>query len=185
MVDRILKEARSKMEKTLEAFRHELMHIRTGRASAELLDTIEVEVYGSKMKINQVGNISTPDARLIVVQPWDKSQIGAIEKAILTSPLDLNPSNDGTVIRVPLPKLSEERRKELVKVVSKLSEEARVSVRNVRRHELDEGKKMQKDGKLPEDDAKKLSNEVQKLTDDYIKKIDDVLKHKEAEIMEV
>ena len=182
---RIAKEARAKMEKTLEAFQQELAHIRTGRASVGLLDTIEVDAYGSKMKLNQIASITAPEARLLVIQPWDKSQMSAIEKAILASPLDITPSNDGTVIRLPLPPLNEARRKDLVKMVGKIAEDCRVSVRNSRRQEIDIVKEKQKRGDIPEDDAHKLGNEIQKITDEFIAKIDDALKHKEAEIMEV
>lgn len=185
MANPLMKEAHDKMQKSLDALGQELMHIRTGRASAALLDTIDVEVYGTKMKINQLGNVNVPEPRLLTVTPWDKSQIGAIEKAILASPLEITPSNDGTVIRIPMPQLTEERRKDLVKLAHKLAEEARVSVRNIRRHAVDEIKQGQKDGEIPEDDAHKLTAEVQKLTDDYIGKIDAALKHKEDEIMEV
>ena len=185
MTNPLLKEAHDKMQKSLDALGQELMHIRTGRASAALLDTIEVEVYGTKMKVNQVGNITVPEPRLLTITPWDKSQIGAIEKAILASPLEITPSNDGTAIRLPIPQLTEERRKDLVKLAHKLGEEARVSVRNIRRHAVDAIKKLQKDGEIPEDDAHKQTAEAQKLTDDYIGRIDAALKHKEDEIMEV
>ena len=185
MADDYGKEARDKMEKSLDAFRQELTTIRTGRASIGLLDAIEVDAYGSKMKINQLANVAAPEPRLLVVTPWDASQMGAIEKAIQTSPLELNPSNDGRVIRIPFPPLTEERRKDLVKLVGKLSEEARVSVRNIRRHLIDEIKKKQKGGDIPEDDAHKLMDDVQKSTDEYIEKIDEALKAKESEMMEV
>jgi len=185
MVNEITKEAKSKMDKTLEAFHHELVHIRTGRASVGLLDSIDVDAYGSKMKLNQVASITAPEPRLLVIQPWDKSQIPAIEKAIMASPLDITPSNDGVTVRLPLPQLSEQRRKDLVKLVSKYAEDARVSVRNIRRHEVEAAKKLQKEGELPEDEAHKLTNEIQRITDDYIRKIDDALKSKEVEIMEV
>lgn len=178
-------EAKDKMEKSLHAFQQEMQTIRTGRASVGLLDTIEVDAYGQKMKLNQVGTVSAPEARLLTVTPWDKSQIGAIEKAILSSPLELTPSNDGQIIRIPVPPLSEERRKELVRLLHKLAEEARVAVRNIRRSVMDDIKEGQKDGEIPEDDAHKLTAEVQKITDDYTGKIDDALKHKEEEIMEV
>jgi ribosome recycling factor len=178
-------DAREKMEKSLEAFDNELVHIRTGRASTGLLDSIEVEVYGSRMKINQLGTVGAPEARLLTITPWDKSQMAAIEKAILASPLELNPSNDGKIIRIPIPQLTEERRKDLVKHVHKLAEEARVSVRNIRRHIVEEIKKEQKDGDLPEDDAHKLTAEIQKITDEYIGKIEASLKAKDDEIMEV
>jgi ribosome recycling factor len=180
-----VKEARAKMAKSVEALDHELVHIRTGRASIGLLDAIEVEVYGQKMKVNQLGTVAAPEPRLLTITPWDKSNMHAIEKAIQASSLELNPSNDGKVIRIPIPKLTEERRKELVKHVAKLAEEARVSVRNIRRHIVDEVKKEQKDGKIPEDDAHRLTGEVQKVTDDFIHKIDAALKAKEDEIMEV
>lgn len=185
MPQQLEKETRSKMEKSVEAFRHELTGIRTGRASVALLDAIEVEVYGSKMKLNQVGNVTAPEPRLLMITPWDKSQMSAIERAILASPLDLVPSNDGRVVRVPIPQLTEERRKDLVKLVSKLAEEARVAVRNIRRHVVEEIKKKQKDGDIPEDDAHKLTGEIQKITDEHIEKIDETLKSKEEEIMEV
>jgi ribosome recycling factor len=185
MVNAIMKDARERMGKTVEAFTQELVHIRTGRASVGLLDMIDVEVYGSNMKMNQVASITAPEARLLVVQPWDKTQISAIEKAILASPLDITPSNDGQVVRLPLPQLTEDRRKDLVKMVGKLAEECRVSIRNARRHEVDEAKKKQKSGELPEDDAHKLTAEIQKVTDEYIKKIEGMLKAKEVEIMDV
>ncbi|HOD50792.1 MAG TPA: ribosome recycling factor [Candidatus Hydrogenedentes bacterium] len=179
------KEAQSKMEKSAEAFAHELSTIRTGRASVALLDSIEVEAYGTRMKLNQMANVAAPEPRLLLITPWDKSQVGAIEKAILASPLNLTPSNDGHVIRIPIPQLTEERRKDLVKLVGKLAEEARIAVRNVRRYVIDEVKKRQKDGDIPEDDAHKLTEQLQKVTDHHIEKIDEMLKAKEAEIMEV
>lgn len=185
MAENYKAEATDKMTKSLEAFVQELVHIRTGRASAALLDAIEVEVYGSKMKINQLANIAVPEARMITVTPWDRAQMGAIEKAIQSSPLDLNPANDGHVIRIPIPGLSEERRRDLVKVTHKMAEEARVSIRNVRRHVVDSIKKSQKSGDVPEDDAHKLTAQIQSATDDFCKKVDDALKAKEEEIMEV
>jgi len=185
MSNALAKQAREKMQKSLDNFRQELTHIRTGRASVGLLDTVEVEVYGTRMKINQLGNITTPEPRLLVIAPWDRTQVGAIEKAILASPLNLTPSNDGHLIRIPFPPLTEERRKDLVKLVGKMAEETRVAVRNIRRHEVDEAKRMQKDGDLPEDEAHKVTDEIQKITDDFINKIDEAFKAKEAEIMEV
>lgn len=181
----LLKDASSKMAKAVEALDHELVHIRTGRASTGMLDGLEVEVYGQKMKLNQLGTVAVPEARMLTITPWDKSQMASIEKAIKTSSLELNPSNDGKTIRIPIPALTEERRKELVKHVHKLAEEQRVSIRNNRRHVVEEIKKEQKDGKIPEDDAHKLTAEAQKLTDDFIAKIDASLKKKEEEIMEV
>lgn len=180
-----LLEADDKMAKSLQAFSQEILHIRTGRASTGLLDGIEVESYGAKMKLNQMATVNAPEARMLTVQPWDKSQISTIEKAIMESPLDLQPSNDGNIIRLPLPELSEERRKEYVKVVGKLAEESKVSVRNIRRTEMEEIKKAQKNGDIPEDDAHKLTEALQELTDAYIAKIDETFKAKEAEIMEV
>ena len=178
-------EARDKMQKCLDSFKQELTHIRTGRASTGLLDSVEVEVYGTKMKINQMGNVTAPEARLLVITPWDKTQLHAIEKAIMASPLDLMPSNDGQVIRIPFPPLTEQRRKDLVKLVGKLAEEAKVAIRNVRRHVVDGVKKDQKDGKVPEDEAHKLTADIQKTTDDFCNKIDEAFKGKEEEIMEV
>ncbi len=185
MANAHIKEAQQKMEKSLEAFQHELSTIRTGRASVGLLDSIEVDAYGSKMKINQLGTVTAPESRLLVITPWDKSVIPAIEKAILASPLELTPGNDGKIIRIPIPTLTEERRKDLVKLLGKLAEEARVAVRNIRRHAVDAIKKEQKDGTIPEDDAHRLTSEVQDLTDEYIEKIDHALKLKEEEVMEV
>ena len=185
MDHKLVKDARAKMDKSIEALEHELIHIRTGRAAVGLLDSIEVEAYGQKMKINQVATVAAPEARLLTITPWDKSHMHAIEKAIQASPLELNPANDGKIIRIPIPQLTEERRRDLVKHVSKLAEEARVSVRNIRRHIVEEVKHEQKDGDLPEDDAHKLTTTIQKVTDDFITKIDSILKTKEDEIMEV
>jgi len=180
----LIKEAEQKMDKSVESLQQELSGFRTGRATPNLLDVVHVDAYGSKMKINQLGNITVPDSHLIVIDLWDKSLIGAVEKAIMASPLGVNPSNDGRLIRIPIPPLSEERRKELTKVANKMAEEARVAVRNIRRHILETLKKEQKDGKITEDELHRLSDEVQKLTDKHIEKIDQVLKAKEKDIME-
>lgn len=180
-----LSAAEGKMAKSFESFQQEILNIRTGRASTNLLDSIEVDMYGSMMKLNQVATVNAPEARLLTIQPWDKGQIQAIEKAIIASPLELNPANDGTIIRIPMPELSEERRREYVKMVGKLAEDARISVRNIRRHEMEVIKKEQKDGDIPEDDAHKLSDTLQKLTDEYIGKIDAAFKAKDAEIMAI
>lgn len=185
MAHTLVKEAKEKMQKSLESFQQELAHIRTGRASVGLLDTIEVDVYGTRMKLNQLGNITAPEPRMLVIAPWDKTQIGAIEKAIMNSPLNLMPSNDGKTIRLPFPQLTEERRKELVKLIGRLSEDAKVAVRNIRRHLVDTEKKQQKEGEIPEDEAHKLTHDIQKITDDYCTKIDEAFKAKEHEIMEV
>jgi ribosome recycling factor len=180
-----LQKARQRMDGAIEALRREFASVRTGKANAGLLDTVKVEAYGSTVPINQVGTVSAPEARMLVVQPWDKTLLKAIEKALRESDLGLNPSNDGTIIRIPIPPLTEERRKEFVKLLHKLTEEARVAVRNVRRDANDEVKQRQKDEGLSEDDIRREQGEVQKLTDQYIAKIEELMKHKEAEIMEV
>lgn len=181
----LLLEAEEKMEKSVEAFHGELASIRTSRANAAMLDVVEVDAYGSKMKINQLGTITTPDPHLIQIDLWDKTQMNIVEKAIMQSPLGMTPSNDGRVIRIPIPHLSGERRKELVKQASRHLEDAKVSIRSVRRHAVELVKKMQKDGELPEDDAHRASDEIQKLTDHYTKVVDDAFASKEADIMEV
>jgi ribosome recycling factor len=180
-----LQKARQRMEGAIEALRREFSGVRTGKASPALLDSVKVEAYGSPMPINQVGTVSAPEPRMLIVQPWDKTLIKAIEKGLRESDLGLNPSNDGQVIRIPIPALTEERRREYVKLVHKLTEEARVAVRNVRREANDEIKHRQKDEGLSEDDIRREQGEVQKLTDQYIAKIEELMKHKEAEIMEV
>ncbi|HOJ67885.1 MAG TPA: ribosome recycling factor [Candidatus Hydrogenedentes bacterium] len=182
---KVIEEARGKMDKSIEALRGEFTNIRTGRANPGMLDIVEVEAYGSKMKINQLGNVTAPDPHMLVIDLWDKSLIGTVEKALRASPLGINPSNDGRLIRIPIPPLTEERRRELVKLAAKLAEEARVAVRNVRRHAVDTLKALQKSGEIPEDDAHRLTDEVQKLTDKHIEIIDGLLKTKEADIMEV
>ena len=176
---------RRRMEKAVEDLRKELATIRTGRASISILDNINVDYYGVPTPINQVAQLSTPEASLITVQPYDVSLVGPVEKAIRASDLGLNPSNDGRLIRIPIPPLTEERRKDLVKHIHKVLEEHRTAVRNIRRDGNDHLKKMLKDKAISEDDEKKSLDEVQKLTDDYIKKLDEVGKHKEAEIMKV
>jgi ribosome recycling factor len=185
MVDEILSETRQAMEKTVEAFQHEIATVRTGRANTALLDNIRAEYYGTKVPLNQVATIGVPEPRLIVLQPWDKSAIPAIEKAIQASNLGLAPSSDGTVIRLPIPHLTEERRTELVRVVRQMSEECKVSVRNARRDANEMFKDGQKEGEIPEDDSRKGQEQVQKLTDDFVAEIDKLLVRKEEEIMEV
>jgi ribosome recycling factor len=180
-----LQKARQRMDGAIEALRREFAGVRTGKASPALLDTIRVESYGSMVPLNQVGTVSAPEARMLTVQPWDKSLMKATEKALRESDLGLNPSNDGQIIRIPIPPLTEERRKEYVKLLHKLTEEARVAVRNVRRDANDEIKHRQKDEGLSEDDVRREQAEVQKLTDQYIARIEELMKHKEAEIMEV
>jgi ribosome recycling factor len=177
--------AEDRMKKTISSLKEGYAALRTGRASASLFDKIRVDYYGEKTPLNQVANISSPEARLIVIQPWDKALIGEIEKAIRSSELSLNPGNDGKVIRISIPPLTEERRKELVKLAKNQAEQSRVAVRNIRRDGNDELKKLLKDGELTEDEETKSSEELQKVTDSYITKINQVLEEKEAEIMEV
>jgi ribosome recycling factor len=177
--------AEDRMKKTVSSLKEAYAALRTGRASASLFDKIRVDYYGEKTPLNQVANISIPEARLIVIQPWDKALIGEIEKAIRTSELSLNPGNDGKVIRVSIPPLTEERRKELVKAAKNQAEQSRVAIRNIRRDGNEELKKLLKDGELTEDEESKSSEELQKVTDSYITKINQVLEEKETEIMEV
>jgi len=185
MVHKLVADAEERMKKALESVRRELATIRSGKATPALLDTVRVEAYGQPVPIQQVGSISAPEPRLLVVQPWDRSLIKAITRAIQASELGLNPTDDGAVVRVPIPALTEERRRDLVKLVSKLAEDGRVHVRQVR-HDLNKDIKAQEhDGRIPEDEAKRLTAEVQKLTDRYISMIDDLLKKKTAEVMEV
>ena len=174
-----------KMDKALQALRNELTNIRTGRATPSLLDQVKVDYYGAPTPVTQVANVSVPEPRMIVIQPWDRSLLKTIEKAIRTSDLGLNPNNDGTVIRLNLPLLTEERRKELVKVVNKKGEASRVEIRNIRRDFNDAVKKQVKAKEITEDDAKDATDFSQKLTDKYTKKIDDVLAQKEKEVMAV
>jgi ribosome recycling factor len=174
-----------RMKKTVANLKDEFSSLRTGRASAALFDKIRVDYYGDKSPLSQIVNISVPEARLIVIQPWDKAMIAEIEKAIRSSELSLNPSNDGKVIRISIPPLTEERRKELAKVAKNHAEQSRVAVRNIRRDGNDELKKLLKEGKLTEDEESRASEELQKVTDSYITKINQVLEEKEKEIMEV
>jgi ribosome recycling factor len=173
------------MEKAVEAMRREFTSVRTGKATPALLDTVRVDAYGSKMPINQVGTVSAPEPRLLVVQPWDKGLLKAIETGITNADLGLNPSNDGNIIRVPIPQLTEERRKDMVKLLHKLAEEGRVAIRHARQEANKELKKKQGDHDISEDDAHRQMEQVQKLTDEYIAKIDQLLKSKEQEVMEV
>jgi ribosome recycling factor len=175
--------AQQQMDKAIEALRREYGGVRTGKASPGLLDMVKVEAYGSHMPLNQVGTVSAPEPRLLVVQPWDRTMIGPIERAIRESDLGLNPSNDGKVVRVPIPALTEERRREYVRLLHKMTEEARVAVRHARKEANDDIKARQKKGDISEDDARREQDEVQKLTDRYIEKVDELLKHKEAEVM--
>ena len=180
-----IRETRIKMQKALESNAKELSSIRTGRATISLLDGINVDYYGAKSPINQVASISIPEARLMVIQPWDKSIIREIERAILKADLGLNINSDGNIIRITVPELTEERRKELAKHARKLVEEGKVAVRNIRREANDVLRKLEKSGELPEDDSRREQSEVQDLTDEYIKKIDEMLQIKDKEIMEL
>ena len=174
-----------RMKKTIASLREEFNGVRTGRASPALLDKIKVDYYGQKSPLSQVATVSVPEARLIVVQPWDRSLFSEIEKAILKSELGLNPSNDGKVIRIAIPPLTEQRRKELVKTAKAMAEQSRISIRNIRRDGLEDLKKQQSAGGVPEDLTKKEEEELQKLTDSFISQIAKVLEEKEKEIMEV
>jgi len=173
------------MEGQVEHLRHEFTGLRTGRASVALLDQVKVEYYGTPTPLKQVATLATPESRLITVQPFERTLMKDIEKAILASGLGLTPTNDGKLIRLPIPPLTEERRKDLVKVAKRLTEEVRVHIRNIRRDVLEDIKKAQKDSTLAEDDAKKAHDEIQKLTDTYMAKVDDILTTKEAEITEI
>ena len=179
------KEFTRKMEKTLDILQEDFGAIRAGRANARVLDRIVVEYYGVDTPIGQVGTISSPDARTLVIQPWDGSLLKKIEKAIQTSDLGINPQNDGRVIRLVFPQLTEERRKELVKQVKKYGEDGKVAVRNIRRDAMDYIKKLKKDSEITEDDQKKAEKDLQELTDKYIKKVDDACAVKEKELMEI
>ncbi|MDC2864712.1 MULTISPECIES: ribosome recycling factor [unclassified Bacillus (in: firmicutes)] len=185
MAQQVVNNAKEKMEKAVAAYSRELSTVRAGRASASVLDKVQVDYYGAPTPVVQLANITVPEARLLVIQPYDKTSIGDIEKAILKADLGLNPSNDGTVIRIAFPALTEERRRELVKVVKKYSEDAKVAVRNVRRDANDDLKKLEKNGDITEDDLRGYTEDIQKETDKYIVKVDEVTKNKEKEIMEV
>ncbi len=180
-----INDATSRMDKSVEAFRTEIAKIRTGKATTALLDGIKVDYYGSATPLTQVGNVSVLDAHSLSITPWDRSIINDIERAILKSDLGLNPQNDGTNIRIPIPPLTEERRRDLVKLVKKIGEDAKVAIRNVRRDVNDHLKKQEKNKEISEDALRDFEAQVQKLTDGHIIKIDDLIKHKEIEIMEV
>lgn len=180
-----IKEAEVRMEKAIDALNRELATLRAGRANPSLLEKITVEYYGAPTPLNQLATISVPEARMLTIQPFDKSSINDMERAILKSDLGLTPSNDGTIIRITIPPLTEERRKELVKLVKKFAEEGKVAVRNIRRDVNDELKKIQKEGEITEDELRRSTDEVQKVTDKFIVKIDDIVTKKEKEIMEV
>lgn len=185
MTKQVIDQTKDKMEKSVQAFSREIATIRAGRANASLLDKITVDYYGAPTPINQLAGVSTPEARLLVIQPYDKTALGDIEKAIMKSDLGISPSNDGSVIRLAIPALTEERRKDLAKLVKKEAEDAKVHIRNVRRDGNEDLKKLEKNGEITEDDLRSFQDDVQKLTDQFISKIDDLAKEKENEIMEV
>ena len=185
MVDDVKKSTRNGMEKALESLKHELAKVRTGRASLSLLDDVRVDYYGTPTPLNQVGSMTVPEPRLITIQPWEKNLLSAIEKAILKSDLGLNPSSDGQVIRLVFPPLTEERRKEMVKQVKRMGEDAKIAVRNARRDANDSLKKLEKDKEISEDDLKRSEKEIQDLTDGYVEKVDKTIAAKEADLMEI
>lgn len=185
MMDEIKPALEADMSKAIESLKHQLTKVRTGRASANVLDGVQVDYYGAPTPVAQVGQVSTPEARLLQIQPFDKSMIGAIEKAIMGANLGLTPSNDGNLIRIPFPALTEDRRKDQVKEVKKLGEDARISIRNARREQNDVIKKAEKDKSISEDDSKKFQGEVQTVTDKYIKQVDDIIDKKEKELLEL
>jgi ribosome recycling factor len=180
-----IKQAEEKMKKAVEVTRQDLAMIRTGRASPKLLERVEVDYYGTKTPLNQLAGISVPEARLLVVSPYDRNAISAIEKAIQSSDIGITPNNDGSVIRLAVPPLTEERRKELIKVAKDRAEEGRVSIRNVRRHSKDEMERLQKSGDVSEDDLKRVERELQKLTDKFIEEVEEFVAKKEQELLEV
>lgn len=184
-MEQIIKDAKHRMDKSIEALRAELSKIRTGKATTALLDGIKVDYYGNMTPLSQVGNISVLDVHTLSITPWDKSVVPAVERAILEANIGFNPVSDGTNIRIPVPPLNEERRRDFVKLTKKFGEETKIAVRNIRRDANDNLKKEEKDKKISEDQLKDAEDRVQKLTDEHVKLVDDILKHKEKEIMEV
>lgn len=185
MLNEVYKDAKQRMEKAVKAFKEDLSTLRAGRATPALVEKIKVDYYGVMTPLNQMANISAPEPRLLVIQPWDTNALGEIEKAIMKSDLGITPNNDGKVIRLVIPRLTEERRQELVKVVGKKAEECRIAIRNIRRDENDTVKEMEKNGEISEDDLHRAQDEIQKITDEYIDKVDSIMQKKEKEIMEV
>lgn len=185
MADAVLKDLRRRMDGALDVLKKEFSGLRTGRASPNLLDPVTVEAYGSSMPLSQCGTVSVPEPRMLSVQVWDRALVKPVEKAIRDAGLGLNPQTEGQTVRVPIPDLNEERRKELVKVAAKYTEQARVSVRNVRRDGIDSLKRLEKNGELNQDEQRRVEKEVQALTDDYIKKIDEAFAQKDKEILQV
>lgn len=185
MIEETKKDAQKRMELSLETVRNELARLRTGKATPALLDSITVNYYGSNVPLRQVANISAPEPRLLVIQPWERTMLGEIEKAILKSDLGLNPTNDGIVVRIPIPTLTEERRIALVKVAKKIGEEGKIAIRNIRRDANEKLKKAEKNHEISEDELHLAQEKIQEITDTFIKKIDELLQHKEKEIMEI
>ncbi|NLW00659.1 MAG: ribosome recycling factor [Clostridiales bacterium] len=185
MINELHEQIESRMDKSVQTLKRELARLRAGRANPQILDRIMVDYYGVPTPLNQLGNITVPEARLLVISPWDSKIIPAVEREIMKSDLGITPTNDGKVIRLVFPELTEERRKELVKTVKKMGEETKIAIRNIRREANDQLRKMQKNSEITEDDLRTEENNVQKLTDDFIKKVDEVIKDKENEIMEV
>jgi len=185
MLTEIMNDSEDRMSKTIEALRKDFSTMRAGRANPAILEKVKVEYYGALTPLNQLANIAVPEPRLLTVQPWDKSLLSTVEKAILKSDLGLNPTNDGNILRIVIPQLTEERRQELVKTAKKKAEESKVSIRNIRRDANDKIKQLEKDKELNEDESKKEQDEIQKLTDKYIKEVERVLENKETEITEV
>jgi ribosome recycling factor len=184
-MDSVLADAKTRMEKAVAALEKEFSHLRTGRASVSLLDGLKVDYYGTPTPVDQIASVSTPDSRTITIQPWDRAAFGLVEKAILKSDLGLTPVNDGKIIRIGLPPLTEDRRKDLVKVAKKYTEEGKVAVRNIRRDANDALKKLQKDKVISEDDLRKGEADIQKTTDSFVAKMDQTFAKKEKEIMEI
>ena len=180
-----VEDSKTQMEAALEALRREFATVRTGKATPALLDTVRVEAYGSQMPLNQLATISTPESSLLVVQPFDKTLLPDIERAIMTADLGLNPANDGNIIRIPIPPLNEERRQEYVKLLHRMTEEGRISIRHARRTVRDELHQLVRDHELSEDESRRREDQLEKLTKDYVEKVDEILKSKEAEVMAI
>ncbi len=185
MIDEILKDAEQRMQKSVESLKSELAKVRTGRAHPSLLEHITVDYYGSETPLSQVASIGVEDARTLTVTPWEKNMVQAVEKAIMTSDLGLNPNSAGTVIRIPMPQLTEDRRRDLVKVVRHEGENGKIAIRNIRRDANSDFKSLEKEKEISEDDERRAQEQVQKLTDKYVKEIDEILKEKEADLMKV
>jgi len=185
MIEEVIQDAKERMDKTETNTRSEMGKVRTGRANLSLLDTVRVDYYGSKVPLKQVANMGVPESRLITIQPWDRNLLSEIEKAIMKADLGITPNNDGHIIRLPIPALTEERRKDLVRFVHNLGEDGKIAIRNIRRDAIDHLKKAQREHSISEDEEYNGGIDIQELTDDYIKQIDDLIKAKEKEIMEV